>query len=217
LLLLAKRQITGEQLRAALELQRAAGAGKIGEWLQQIGCVPQGQITAALARQWSCPVLRISPAGLAAGNFTCVPLALLQASQMIPADFIESTGTLLMAFSDAVDYTALYAIDQMLGYRTQACFVYPSVLQAGLQALLRLRRPAEVVFDRVEDIGECARIIGSYSTKMGTEEIRLMRLDKHVWIRLERPLRETVSLILRSPTKTHANSPVVQNQAAYPL
>lgn len=216
LLLLSRQQVTGEQLRTALELQRRAGSGKIGEWLQQLGFASQPQITGALARQWSCPVLRLSSTGLGAGNFTDVPLALLEASQMIPADFVEATGTLLMAFSDAVDYTALYAIDQMLGYRTEACFVSPSVLQEGLQSLLRVRRPAEVVFDRVEDISECARIVGSYSGKMGTEDIRLIRLGRHVWIRLERAGRETVSLILRSPMRLH-HFPLPRKVDAYPL
>jgi hypothetical protein len=217
LLLLSRQQVTGEQLRTALELQRAAGTGKIGEWLQQLGFASQEQITGALARQWSCPLLRLNAAGLAANNFTRIPLALLEASQMVPADFVETTESLLMAFSDAVDYTALYAIDQMLGCRTEACFVPPTVLQEGLQALLRVRRPAEVVFDRVEDLGECARIIGSYSGKTSTEDIRLIRLGKYVWIRLERQGRETVSLVLRSPAKVPAHPPLPRTVGAYPL
>jgi hypothetical protein len=201
LLLLSRHQVTAEQLRTALELQRAAGSGKIGEWLQHLKFVGQEQITGALARQWSCPVLRNGSSGAAANNFTSIPLAILEASQMVPAEFVEVTGTLLMAFSDALDYTALYAIDQMLGCRTEACFVCPGVLQAALQAMLRVRRPTEVVFDRVEDVAECARIIGSYSGKMGAEAIRFIRFGKHIWIRLERPLRETVNLVLPSPPR----------------
>jgi Type II secretion system (T2SS), protein E, N-terminal domain len=201
LLLLSRHQVTADQLRTALDLQRAAGSGKIGEWLQHLGVVGQEQVTGALARQWSCPVLRIRSSGIVAHNFTSIPLALLEASQMVPAEFVEATGSLLMAFSNAVDYTALYAIDQMLGCRTEACFVCPGVLQEELQAILQVRRPTEVVFDRIEDAGECARIISSYSGKMGAEAVRLIRVGKHVWIRLERPLRETVNLILPSPPK----------------
>ena len=54
LLLLSRQQITVEQLRAALAAQHAAGHGKIGEWLVNLGFVNEQQVTAALARQWSC-------------------------------------------------------------------------------------------------------------------------------------------------------------------
>jgi len=58
LVLLSRQQLTPEQLRAALAAQRAAGRGRIGEWLQALGFASEQQVTAALARQWSCPVLR---------------------------------------------------------------------------------------------------------------------------------------------------------------
>ena len=67
LLLLSRQQLTGEQLRTALKLQREsspASSGKntgvtnrkIGFWLQDLGFVTEHQVTAALARQWSCPM-----------------------------------------------------------------------------------------------------------------------------------------------------------------
>lgn len=198
LLLLSRQQVTGEQLRIALEHQRCTGKGKIGECLQQLGFVDEAQITLALARQWSCPVLRTSPAAWAATNFTAIPLALLEASQMFPAEFAPASRTLLMAFSQAVDHSTLYAIEQMLDYRTQACFVGPRVLRQRLQWLAQVRRPLEFVFDRVEDVAECARIVGSYSAKLSAEEIRLIRCGPHLWIRLDREQQDPVHLIVRS-------------------
>ena len=58
LLLLSRQQLTADQLRAALSAQRTAGRGRIGEWLQALGFASEQQVTNALARQWSCPVLR---------------------------------------------------------------------------------------------------------------------------------------------------------------
>lgn len=198
LLLLSRQQVTGEQLRVALESQRSAGKGKIGEWLLQLGFVDEAQITGALARQWSCPVLRTSPTAWGASNFTAIPLALLEASQMVPAEFAAGSGTLLMAFSQAVDHSTLYAIEQMLGYRTQACFVVPSVVRQRLRWLAQVRRPLEFVFDRVEDAAECARIVGSYSAKLSAQEVRLIRCGPHLWIRLDREQQDPVHLIVRS-------------------
>ncbi len=199
LLLLSRQQLTGAQLRTALELQRTAGHGRIGEWLQRLGFVTELQITAALARQWSCPVLRTRPEALGTSRFNPIPLLLLESFQMIPVEFAAATGTLLIAFSEGVDHTILYAIEQMLGYRTEACLVCPSALQKGLHALAQRRGAGDVVFDRMEDASECARIIGSYSAKVGAEEVRLAHCGSHIWIRLESLSREAVNLVLRAP------------------
>ena len=199
LLLLSRQQLTAEQLRTALDLQRSTGKGKIGEWLQNLGFATERQITAALARQWACPVLRTGPEGLGLRRLTMIPALLLESFQMIPVELAESTGTLLIAFSEHIDHTMLYAVEQMLGYRTEACFVCPSTLQQGLQALAQSRGAGDVMFDRMEDAGECARIVGSYTAKLGAEEVRMAKCGNHIWIRLEGLRREAVNLVLRAP------------------
>jgi hypothetical protein len=199
LLLLSRQQLTAAQLRTALEAQRSAGQGRIGEWLQQLGFASEEQITAALARQWACPVLRDGLEALGMGRLVPIPALLLESFQMIPVDFAAAGGTLLMAFGGGIDYRVLYAIEQMLGYRTEACFVCPSTLQRGLQVLAQRHGAKDVIFDRMDDAGECARIIGSYSARLGAEEVRLAQCGTHLWIRLEGQSRETVNLVFRAP------------------
>jgi len=212
LLLLSRQQLTAEQLRTALEAQRAAGRSqspgtsqstkqrKIGAWLQELGFATEDQVTAALARQWCCPVLRTESAAIGADCFPAIPFLLLEHFQMMPVALVGSTRTLLMAFSEGIDYTVLYAIEQMLGYRTEPCLVCPSTLQKCLQALVRHRGSGDVVFDRVEGPGECAHIIGNYSAKVGAEEVRVAGCGEHLWIRLECRQQETVNLVLRVPS-----------------
>ena len=209
LLLLSRQQLTAEQLRTALEAQRAAGRGanqrKIGVWLQEMGFATEQQVTAALARQWSCPVLHSGAETMNAGRFPllfpAIPIPLLESFQMMPVGLVEATGTLMIAFSEGIDYTVLYAIEQMLGYRTEACLACPSMLQKSLQALARERGSSDVVFDRMEDARECAHVIGSYSAKVKAEEIRLARCGDHFWIRLERLRQEAVTLVLRTSSQ----------------
>ena len=205
LLLLSRKQLTAPQLRTALEAQRAAGQGessgesrkKIGAWLQELGYVTEHQITSALACQWSCPVLRTGPGGLASTRFSYIPALLLESFRMVPVELVEATGILFIAFSEGIDYTVLYAIEQMLGYRTEACLVCPSILQRSLQSRARPRGSSDVVIDGVADARECAHIIGSYSTKLKAEEVRFARCGEHLWIRLERLRHETINLVLR--------------------
>lgn len=199
LLLLSRHQLTAAQLKSTLEAQRAAGSGKIGEWLLQLGFVTESQVTAALARQWSCPVLRTGVETLGAARFTGIPLLLLEAFQMIPVEFVKSTSTLLVAFSDGIDYTALYAVERMLGCHTQPCVVSPAALQKGLQALAQRHTARDVVFDGAQNGVECARIIGNYTANVRAHEVRLARCGDHLWVRLERFRQDAVNLILRAP------------------
>jgi Type II secretion system (T2SS), protein E, N-terminal domain len=210
LLLLSRQQLTAAQLRTALEAQRAAiqdkskseSEKKIGAWLQKLGFATEQQVTAALACQWSCPVLRSGAGGLDTGRFSFIPVLLMEFFQMMPVEVVEATRTLLIAFSEGIDYTVLYAVEQMLGYRTEACLVSPSALRKNLEAQAPHRRSTDVVFDRTEDVGECAHIIGNYSAKVKAEEVRFARCGEHLWVRLERPRHESVNLVLRIPACT---------------
>jgi hypothetical protein len=195
LILLSRRQLTAEQLREALAAQRAAGRGKIGEWLEELGFITEQEVTAALARQWSCPVLRPATTAIGVGRLPPIPLLLLDAFQMMPVEVVAKR-TLLVAFSEGVDYTMLYAIEQMLGYRTEACLVSSTVLRRSLEALARDRNSTDVVFERMEDAHECARIIANYSDKVGADEVRLARCGDHLWVRLERIERDGVNMVL---------------------
>jgi len=219
LLLLSRKQLTAAQLRAALEAQRAASGGKskskekkIGAWVQELGFATEGQVTAALACQWSCPVLRTGPGMLGTSRFSLIPVLLLESFQMMPVELVEATGTLLIAFSEGIDYTVLYAIERMLGYRTEACLVCPSTLQKSLQAQARHRESSDVVFDRVENLSECVHIIGSYAAKVRAEELRFARCGEHLWIRLERLRQEAVNLVLRIPAVASSQFPALSSR-----
>lgn len=201
LILVSRQQLTAGQLRIALAEQRAAGRRKLGEWLQELGFATELEITAALARQWSCPVLRGEAAMISRDRCPAIPLALLKAFQMMPVEMVEASRTLLVAFSDGVDYTVLYAIQSMLGYHTESCLVNTSLLQAHLQTLARIRVSDDVVFDRVQH-SECAQIIVSYTAKVGAKDVRLARCGNHLWARLERPKRAALNLVLSTPPET---------------
>jgi hypothetical protein len=202
LLLLSRQQISVEQLRAALEAQRAASRGRIGEWLQALGFASQDQITAALARQWSCPVLR---APSAIPRSTCaprIPLPLLEAFIMVPVHYVKSTETLHIAFGEGIDYSILYAIEQMTGCRTEPCMAIPSFVHANLESLCLHRAENEIFFDHVSDLAEISRIIRSYCSRLTASEIRLAACGPYLWVRLLRTSHTSVDLLLGPPPFT---------------
>jgi len=203
LLLLSRQHVTPEQLRAALEAQRSAGRGRIGEWLQALGFVNQQQVTAALARQWGCPVFRPDSLPLPApGRIPQIPLALLRSFLMVPVAYTAATSTLHMAFSERIDYSVLYALEQMLGCRTEPSLAAPSFLAMRLQRLAEEPEETEILFDQVADVAEFARIVHSYSLRVAASEIRLEKCGRQVWVRLFRPAARPLDLLLRWPGET---------------
>jgi hypothetical protein len=207
LLLLSRQQLTAEQLRAALTAQRTAGHGKIGEWLQTLGFVSQQQVTAALARQWSCPVLRkdsLPPTPLRGPQ---VPLALLESFFMIPVAYVEPTSTLHIAFGERIDYGVLYALEQMLQCHTEPCLAEPSLLRQRLQALPEHRGEREILFDRVSDMSEFFRIVQSYCLRVSALEIRLATCGRYVWVRLLCRAGRIFDLLLCSPREADTTLP----------
>jgi hypothetical protein len=185
LLLLSRGQITNPQLRAALDRQRVSGQGRIGHWLCQMGFATERQVLAGLGMQWSCPVLYeiATPAG---DCLRLLPVPLLERFSMLPIRFVPSSRMLYLAFSDAVDYGVLCAVERMLDCRTEACLVSRSLLSSELQRLARDRNRADVVLERPHDVADLARITSGYALKSGAENVLIAVCGDLIWARLVR-------------------------------
>ena len=205
LLLLSRQQLSGEQLRAALEAQRAAGRGRIGEWLQALGFVSEQQITAALARQWSCPILRLDSPLPGMRRGPQIPTALLERFVMIPVDYIAATSTLHLALGEGPDYSILYAIEKMLGCRTQWCMARPSFVRRSLEALSVRRGEGEFSLACEAD-AEFSRIVRSYCARLAASEVRLAACGAFVWVRLLGASRPPLDLWMHPPQATRSPS-----------
>jgi hypothetical protein len=186
LLMLSRQQVTVEQLRIALDTQRTAGHGRIGEWLQGLGFVGEEAVTAALARQWSCPILRSTLPPLGPNRLPEIPLTLLQSYAMIPVDFVEARATLHIAFAEGIDYGVLHAMERMLDCHTEPCMATPSQVRNRLQLLFQRRRDRDTVFERVDGSPDAARIIHSYCVRVSPAEVRLSSMGGDLWVRLLR-------------------------------
>lgn len=196
LLLLSRGLLTNRQLREALEAQRAAGRGRIGDWLQRLGFASEQQVTSALGLQWACPVFPLK-GFLDPACVHMVPLPLLRAYRMLPVHYSPATWVLLIAFCDKIDYTVLYLVERMLHCRTTPCVAGPTALRESLTRLEQQARSNEIVFDRVSDASEMARIIRSYVQKLGADDLHIAACGEHVWARLT-DRANTSSLIFRA-------------------
>jgi len=204
LLMVARGKLTYLEVQAALEAQRRARYGKIGEWIEKLGFASEQEVTSALALQWGCPVA--SSLDLAAIQSPgSIPLPILEAFQMLPFNYVASTNTLYLAFGERVDHAALYAIERVLECRTQPCVAGRKSIARQLEAMRQTARPCEVEFGPMRDFNEMARIASSYTARLSPEKVRLSRIGRFIWLRLEvnrnlQPFR----LDARSKNRAHA-------------
>lgn len=187
LLMLSLGLISKESLQTALQAQRDAGKGRVGDWLRQQGAVTEPQVTRALAMQWALPVYPLEKRD---DNLNCahlVPFPLLEAFQMLPVHRSPASGVLHVAFSSRVDYTVLYAIEQMLEWRTEPCVAQESYIERALE---RLRQ--EGCSTDIPIVGPMEPWIISRATlqqvlKFGTQEVRVVGCANNIWVRLCAP------------------------------
>jgi hypothetical protein len=181
--MISRGQLTNQQLRSALEAQRESGQHRLGEWLEKMGFATEQQVTAALARQWACPLLSTT-ANCDPHSTRLVPYRLLESFRILPVQFVAATRIFHLAFGGVIDYSALYAIEQMLDCRTQACLSTRSGVDQALQILGQERRPTDLVFEGWREAYEMARITCGYVLKLGAQDVRLVGCRGFIWARL---------------------------------
>jgi hypothetical protein len=186
LLLVNRGVISPAQLREAIRLQREAGRGRLGDWLRQTAGLSAQQLTAALGQQWSCPVFPLEQQDAPPAWSDLVPLPLLASAAAVPA-YASSDGRLLhIAFSDRVDHTLLYAVEQMLRCRTFPCVAAGSAIQTQLEKFRKLTSGNNTSFDTVRESHEMTWTICNYATELQARRLVLARAASYIWVRFFR-------------------------------
>jgi hypothetical protein len=201
LLMLSRGDLDGQKLKAAIEAQRRSGTGRIGEWIEKLGFAREQQVTAALAAQWSCPVLWKFPEHIAE---SAVPFPLLRRFCMAPAYYAQSTRIAYIAFAGPIEYQALLAIEQVLECRAEACMTSSNVLNARLARLEQESRPCDHIFENTQEPEAITRIVTSYAAKLQATDLRLSACGEHIWCRLEAEKNSTNLLFGRPAADTLA-------------
>jgi len=110
---------------------------------------------------------------------------------------VKASSTLHVAFGDGVNHKLLCAIERMTGFHTEPCIAASTFVQTHLRRLLTRRGDHEVAFEGPIDAAECSRIIRSYCVRVSASEIRLADCNSYLWVRLFRPSRPALDLLMR--------------------
>jgi hypothetical protein len=183
LLMLSQGWITQEQLRTALNAQRASGKGRIGAWLMRQCNLPEERVTRALSMQWGCPVLSLTnhqPEMVA----TLIPRILLDTYGMVPLR-TGSSRLAYLAFEDRMDSTVALAVGRMSGLRIEAGVVTASqFLRSHERMMAAVFHKSQLIQAKSTSI--VAREVASAIERVRPHQAKLVRMHRYFWLRLWR-------------------------------
>ena len=183
LLMLSRGQISSEQLNIALNSQ-SHGSRRLGERLELLGFATSAQVLSALSQQWACPIYA-GPVREHAAAVRVLPHALLDRYRIYPIQFVEATRSLYLGFSEGIEYTVLYAIEQMLNCRTEA-FLIPSYRMHEFVCSVRSEISSEdLVLEGSHSPRYMASVTVGYAMKSNSYRIRVVHCGKDIWARLD--------------------------------
>ena len=119
-----------------------------------------------------------------------LPYRLLEHFRMLPVQFVAATRIFCVAFCDGIDYTALYAIEQMLDCRTEPCLISRSSMDRELERMGHEARAGDLLFESWRDPAAMAQVTCGYARKLGAEQVRIVGCGEYIWVRLESGMRQ---------------------------
>ncbi len=181
LVLLSQGLVTQAQLRQALAAQRAAGRGRIGEWLVESCGVDERNVMRGLGMQWQCPVLSLS--GFDAVKMAlAMPAVLRELCGVVPLR-VAGGRILYAGFEESVDAAAAFALERMCGLRVESGLLSITEFKRAMGLLVE---PATVkcLEDTVADGNELMdRAVGALLTLQPVAS-KMVRLRDRYWMRL---------------------------------
>ena len=192
--MVSKGVLNDEQYRAVNEESKKNGE-EIGDVVIRHGFADEKQVTAIRAAQWGCPVYTVPSRAMA--THIQIPATLTKLYTMVPLRQVAATKTLMMGFVQGVEYSPLYAVEQITGYKAQACFVTPTDYWTQVEAQTSVNNADELTFDTMQTPEEMTRVVCNYGSLLNAAEISVVRCREFIWARAKGGKR-TADMLFRA-------------------
>ncbi len=183
LLMMEQGWITAGQLKQALELQKSAGTGRLGQFLVQRQGVSEELVTRALSLQWSCPVLPLHFHDPEA--FSCLlPRLFIDAFGALPLR-IAAGKVLYLGFEERLDAVLALALERMSGLRVESGVVHGSRFRQAHERMLKAFYPDAQLLEASSEPA-LVRVLARTVERARPVESRLVRVHDFLWLRMWR-------------------------------
>ena len=181
LLMMQQGWITSEQLRQAVEGQKAAGQARIGEWLVENIGIDEQLVTRALSLQWNCPVLSPDyhdPDSMA----RAIPRLFVDAFGALPLR-VAAGKILYLGFEQRLDPILALAIERMLRLRVETGLVRGALFQPAHRRMLEAAFPHTELIE-AESESPIVRMLTKAVERAKPVQSRLVRVHDLLWMRM---------------------------------
>ena len=183
LVMLEQGWITAGQLRQALDAQRVAGAGRLGQWLVRKQGVSEQLVTRALGLQWSCPVLPLEFHDAEALT-VLLPRLFVDAFGALPLR-VAAGRLLYLGFDDRLDPVVALGVERMTGLRVESGLVQESLFAPAHTRMLSAKFPPVELIEASSEPAAVHALTRSVERERPVES-RLVRVHDCLWLRMWR-------------------------------
>jgi hypothetical protein len=181
LLMLEQGWITREQLKTALEAQRAAGSGRLGDWLIAGHATDEATVTRALGIQWSCPMLALKP-GASSALASLMPRLFLDAFGVLPLR-VAAGKLLYLGFEQRLDQALAFAVERMTRLRVESGILPSSAFRAEHARMVREEFPPVQLGEALTSAA-AAHTLARAIERTRPVASRLVRVHDCIWLRM---------------------------------
>ncbi|MGW8179805.1 MAG: GspE/PulE/PilB domain-containing protein, partial [bacterium] len=182
-MLLLKKWISAEQLREALEVQRARGE-KLGHWLVKLGYITEEKLIATLSEQLSVPWMNEIKQPFNQEALSALPGMLCKRFNVFPLEFAEG-DQLTMAVDCGFTDEMIDAVDEVVGVRVKPFLTRMEVLRQLIEEheASQLESTADVIADKLNFAGQVGQRFVKKWFDLEAERARFGLFEGTLWIR----------------------------------
>jgi hypothetical protein len=187
LVMLEQGWITSGQLRQALDAQKVAGGGRLGNWLVRHQGVSEQLVTRAMGLQWSCPVLPVDYQD-AESLAALAPRLFIDAFGALPLR-VAAGKLVYLGFEDRLDPVLALAVERMTGLRVESGLVQGSHFRLAHTRALNACYPPAQLLEAGSEVA-AVQVLAQAVERARPVESCLARVHDCLWLRMwQRPQR----------------------------
>jgi hypothetical protein len=178
--------ITKEQLDRAIAEQQRDQDGKLGQYLIALEFVKERDITMALSRQFSLPVITLKSQKINPAVLDMVPVEIVRDSRFFPLEYDTLNNRLVLVTCDPSDISTMINLRSMINCEVAIYLSDESVVLEMIDqycALATNRGKFELRSSQSHDPGELASLIVSRAQQINARSLRVRLFNQLVWTR----------------------------------
>jgi type IV pilus assembly protein PilB len=196
-ILIKESLITSDQLRQALEHQKANG-GRLGTWLMKLGFISDDEITGVLSRQYGVPSINLKFYEVDASVIKLIPQDTAVRYQIVPLSRVGSTLTIAM--TDPTNVFAMDDIKFMTGFNVEPVVASETAIAEAISKFYGEVQSGEELDKVMKDLS--AEDAADLELASEEQETNLADLERAAE---EAPIIKLVNLIMTDAVKRGAS------------